>query len=122
MTLETMEKDKVKKCHAIIHTASGTAAAVGAGLAQVPGSDNVILVPIQVTMIIALGAVFDIKLSESAANATLATATATIVGRGVSQYLVGWMPLVGNIINATTAAAITELIGWAVVKEFKPEL
>jgi uncharacterized protein (DUF697 family) len=31
----------------------------------------------------------------------------------LSQALVGWIPGVGNAINAATAAALTEAIGWA---------
>ena len=106
-----MTDEERGKCHAIIHSASAAAAAIGAGLAQLPGSDNAAIIPIQVGMIISLGAVFGKKLTQSAARATLATATATMVGRGVSQFLFGWIPIAGNIINASTAAGVTETIG-----------
>ena len=69
-------------------------------------------------MIISLGAVFRKKLTQSTARATLETATATLVGRSISQVLVGWLPIYGNIINASTAAGVTETIGWAVAKDF----
>lgn len=113
-----MTSDQENKCNVIIHGASVAAGAAGAGLAQLPGSDNAVIVPIQVGMIIALGAVFEIELTQSAALATLGTATATLVGRGVSQWLVGWIPVVGNIVNAGTAAGVTETIGWAIAKNF----
>ncbi len=113
-----MTKSQKKKCHSIIHTASAAAAGAGAGLAQIPGSDNAVIIPIQTTMIISLGAVFGITLTETAAKATLATTTATFVGRGVSQFLVGWIPGVGNAVNATTAAGVTEAIGWMLAEEF----
>ena len=35
-----------------------------------------------------------------------------------SQVLVGWIPGIGNAINATTAAGITEAMGWLLAKEF----
>ena len=38
--------------------------------------------------------------------------------RGISQFLLGWIPVAGNILNATTAAGITEALGWAVAKDF----
>ena len=57
-----------KKCHAIIHTASVAAGGVGTGLAQIPLADNVVITPIQITMIISLAAVFDIRLTEGAAR------------------------------------------------------
>ena len=40
------------------------------------------------------------------------------MGRAVSQVLVGWIPFVGNAINASTAAALTESVGWLLAKEF----
>lgn len=105
-------------CNTIIHTASAAAAAVGGGLAQVPTSDNLIITPIQATMAISLGQVFGIALDRSAATAAVASASAAMVGRAASQMLIGWIPGVGNIINAVTAATITEAIGWIMANEF----
>ena len=106
------------KCHAIIHTASASAAAVGAGLAQLPGSDNAVITPIQLVMTISLGRVFGLELTESAAGAAVASAAAATVGRTASPVLVGWIPVAGNIINAGTAATITEAIGWLLAEGF----
>lgn len=105
-------------CAGIIHTASAAAAAVGGGLAQIPASDNTIITPIQLTMAVSLGKVFGITLDESAAKAAVAGAAAATVGRAASQVLIGWLPGVGNIVNAATAASITETIGWIMAKEF----
>lgn len=113
-----MTKAEAIKCNAIIHSASLLAGSVGAGLAQIPMSDNAVIVPIQVSMVLSLGSVFNISLSKSAAKSTIATASATLVGRGISQALVGWIPGVGNIINASTAASVTEGIGWIVAQNF----
>jgi len=104
------------KVHTIIHGAASSAAAVGAGLAQIPGSDNAVITPIQVAMIIAIGEVHGQQLSKAAAMSTLSAASAGIVGRTLSQFLVGWVPGYGNAVNATTAFAITEAIGWAADK------
>ena len=111
-----MDSAQQKRCHAIIHSAAAAAAGVGAGLAQIPGSDNAVIVPIQIAMITSLGHVFGINLTTSAAHAALSTAAASVVGRGVSQFLVGWIPGIGNAINASTAFAVTESIGWAYAK------
>ena len=70
--MTTMNFEEQAKCHVIIHTASASAGAVGAGLAQVPLSDSAVIIPIQVAMIIALGRVFEIELTESAAHSILA--------------------------------------------------
>ena len=105
------------KCHAIIHSASASAAAVGAGLAQIPCSDNAVITPIQLTMTISLGRVFGLELTESAARAAVASVAAATVGRTVSQILIGWIPIAGNLVNAGTAATVTEAIGWLLAEE-----
>ena len=95
---------------------------MGAGLAQVVAADNLVIVPIQVAMVISLGVVFDVKLSKAAAEAVALTTAATLVGRATSQVLIGWIPIIGNAINAVTAAGITEAMGWAVAGQFKKGL
>lgn len=111
-------KDQMNKCNAIIHGASVAAGGVGTGMAQIPLADNAVITPIQIGMIIALGKVFDQEVSKSAATAILGSMAASFVGRGVSQVLVGWVPLLGNAVNTATAAGITEAIGWTVVDNF----
>ena len=106
------EKQK-KDCKKIINVASASAA-VGGGLAQIPGSDSVPLATIQLTMTISLGKVFGKSLTESSAKAALASQ----VGRTISQIAIGWWPGIGNVINGATAAAVTEALGWALAKEF----
>jgi uncharacterized protein (DUF697 family) len=108
-----------QKIHGIIHTASTAAAAVGAGLAQLPGADAPVLVGIQTAMISAVASEHGVSLTKAAAADMLLTFTATCVGRGVSQWLVGWIPGWGNAINAATAASLTEGIGWAVDAYFE---
>jgi uncharacterized protein (DUF697 family) len=110
--------DMLNKCNGIIHTASVACGGVGTGMAQIPASDNAVIVPIQMGMIVSLGAVFGLKISDSAAKSIMASAGASITGRTVSQFLVGWMPLIGNTINTATAAGVTEAIGWIAVNNF----
>lgn len=113
-----LPEDQKKKCSVIIHSASVAAGGVGTGLAQVPLSDNALITPIQIGMIIALGKVFDQDITKSAASAILGGAAASFAGRGLSQLLVGWIPVVGNAINTATAAGITVAIGWMAVDNF----
>lgn len=91
---------------------------MGTGLAQIPASDNAVIVPIQIGMIVSLGEVFELNITESVAKSIIASASASIAGRTISQYLVGWIPGVGNAINTATAAGVTEVIGWTAVKNF----
>lgn len=114
-----MPEDMKKKCHAIIHAAATGAGAAGAGLAQALAADNAVIVPIQITMITTMGKqVFDLDITESMAKSIIASAGATVTGRTVSQFLVGWIPGIGNAINTATAAGITEVIGWIAANDF----
>lgn len=116
-----MTKKQKILCNTIIHAASTAAASVGAGLAQVPCSDSAIITPIQLAMTVSLGKVFGVKLSKSSAKSAMGTTMTSIVGRAASQVLVGWIPVAGNIINASTAATITEALGWILAKEFEED-
>jgi len=113
-----MTSTEKSKCHKIIHMAATSAAAVGAGMAQMPGADVPIIVGIEITMTISLGAIFGISLNESAAKSIVLSTAGTIAGRGISQGLVGWIPGLGNIINASTAFGVVEALGWAIANDF----
>jgi uncharacterized protein (DUF697 family) len=108
-----------RKCRRLIHGAALAGALVGGGLAQLPGSDNVILVPVEVIMVIGLGHVFGLRLRHSYRTGLVVGTAATMVGRGISEYLVGWIPVVGNFIDAFTAVLVIEVLGWIVAKEFE---
>ena len=110
--------EMLKKCKIAIHAASAACGGVGTGLAQIPTSDSAVIVPIQISMIIGLGKIFALNITESMAKSILATAGSTIAGRTVSQVLFGWIPLVGNVVNTATAAGVTEVVGWIAVKNF----
>lgn len=109
-----MNSDQKSNCHKIIHTAAG----FGAGIAQLPGADVPIIIGIEITMTISLGAVFGVSLTESSAKAIVLATAGTIAGRGISQGLVGWIPLFGNMINAGTAFTVVEALGWAIANDF----
>lgn len=117
-----MRNDKIVKCNIAIHTSAAAAAAIGGGLAQIPGSDNVPLVAVQITLAVTLGQIFDVQVTDTAARGMVMTALASMTGpviaRVISQFLVGWAPGAGNAVNAATAASITEAVGWILVKEF----
>ena len=113
-----MTENEKSQCDTIIHAAAVAGAGVASGLAQLPGADNALLVPIEIGMILSLGGVFKIDLTESAAKSILGGYVATMVGRGVSQALFGWIPFIGNALNAATAASVVEMLGWAIVADF----
>lgn len=116
-----LPEDVKQSCMVIIHGAAAACGATGTGLAQIPLADNAVITPIQVGMIIALGQVFELSITESVARGIITGAGASLIGRGVSQVLWGWIPVVGNAINTATAAGLTEAIGWMAVDQFARE-
>lgn len=120
-----MTDKQKKRCHEIIHAASISAAAVGAGAASVPvvGSfvslcDESAITPIQIAMIVSLGKVFDVSLDKTTAASLLTGMVTAKVGRKVAGFFAGLVPGLGSVVNGGTAASITEGVGWAAVAYF----
>ena len=120
-----MTDEQKKRCHEIIHAASISAAAVGAGAASVPvvGSfvslcDESAITPIQIAMIVSLGKVFDVSLDKTTAASLLKGMVTAKVGRKVAGFFAGLVPGLGSVVNGGTAASITEGVGWAAVAYF----
>ena len=107
-----------KRCAAIIH-ASSAAAGAAAAASVVPGSDFVVIAPIQMGMIVALADEFGIPYTESAVRSTLYAALGKIVGKSGATLLLRWIPFYGNVVRAGVAASVTEALGWTVVKKLK---
>lgn len=117
---EYMSEQERSKCHAIIHSAAVAAGAIGGGLAQIPTSDTILITPLQIGMVASLGNVFGKSLTDTAIKALLSSFTAAFVGRTISQSLT-WLPIVGNIVNGSTAFAMTEAVGWSIANYFAKE-
>lgn len=113
-----MTLDQKIKCHAIIHAASVATGAVGFGVAKIPGAHHVAITPVQTTMIVLLGRVFGRTISRDFATATAISKLAEIGGIVVAGSLWKYLPGVGNALNAGTAGAITEGLGWMMANEF----
>lgn len=116
--MKNMTSEQLRYCHTIIHSASISAGAVGAGLAQVPCADSAIIVPIQTVMAVAIARVFGIKVTKSAARSSVVSLAASQIGRAASQVAFGWIPAAGNVINAGTAISLTEAIGWLLAEDY----
>jgi len=113
----TLTYDEEAKCNAIIHTASVAAGAMG--IIPIGPADTLMITPTQIAMIISLGAVFNIRVTESVAKSILSGLALSIAGRFVASTLLNFIPIVGWIIKGGTAAGLTEAIGWAAVAHFQ---
>lgn len=117
---EKMPRELKNRCHKVIHAA--TAAAVAAGAIPIPMSDTIPITTAQVVMIVQLGKIFDVSLSESAAKSLIAGKLGQTAGRAIASNILKMLPgvgtIVGGVISASTAGAITEGIGWVVADDF----
>lgn len=108
------------KCARAIHSA--TAASAAAGAIPIPVSDAVPITAAQIAMIIALGKVFGITLSESAAKSVVGVGVAQQAGRAIFSNVLKMIPgagsVVGGVVGGTTAAALTEALGWVIADDF----
>lgn len=114
-----MPKDLEKKCHVAIHTA--TTAAAAAGAIPIPMSDAIPITAAQITMVVGLGKVFGMTLSQSTAKSILGVSITQSAGRAIVANLLKAMPggkIPGGIISAVTAAALTEALGWVIADDF----
>lgn len=107
-----MKNDQIAKCNVAIHTASIASAAAGA--IPIPVADALPITAAQLTMVIALGKIFDIKITESAAKGLIGAAASAFVGRN----LVKLIPVIGWGVSAGVAAGITEAVGWTIALDF----
>ena len=111
------KEDRKKRVQVIIHATSVEAAAVGLATAQVPG-DKLIIGGFQVEMIMDIASEFGIVMTKSAASALFQSTIASFIGPQVASGIIKYVPGLGNIVNASVAAAITETIGWATYNHF----
>ena len=107
-----MNKDQITKCNIAIHSASIASAAAGA--IPIPVADALPITAAQVTMVMALGKIFDAKVTESVAKGLIGAAASTFVGRNIVKMI----PILGWGISAAVAAGVTEAIGWTIAVDF----
>lgn len=115
-----MPKELKKECSIVIHTATSAAAAAGA--IPIPISDAIPIMAAQVGMVVKLGKIFELTISEAAAKSITGLGIAQQAGRAVVSNTLKAIPgagtLIGGAVGAATAAAITETFGWLVANDF----
>lgn len=117
---ENMPRELEEKCGAVIRIAKG--AAMAAGAVPIPAADVLPITAAQVTMIVALGKVFGVTISDSAAKAIMGVELTYPVGRTILGNVLKMVPVAGwvagGIIEAGTAAKLTEALGWMMADDF----
>jgi len=109
---------KVKKAKAAILAASGAAASAG-GINPVPLSDSAVIVPVQTALAVRLAKIYGFNATTNAAMALLKSQLVSLAGRQLAASLTKLVPVVGQLINASVAGAITAGFGFALNEVYK---
>jgi uncharacterized protein (DUF697 family) len=109
-------RQKQIRAHRVVASAAITAA--GIGVAPIPFSDAIAIVPIQVSMLAGISGVFGLELStafiSTLASAAFTAIAATVAGRMIVAGLLKLIPganVVGGVIAGVSAAAVTTAFG-----------
>jgi uncharacterized protein (DUF697 family)/predicted GTPase len=111
------KSDEAKK---VVNWASGLAAAACANPVPIP--DAVFIVPIQIRMMMRIGAIFGLSTEgfENLLIALVGPLIAAGVGRQAFGMILKWIPgigtIVGGVVSATVAASITQALGKAYIE------
>ena len=109
---------KDKQASAAILYASAAAGAA-AGLNPVPMSDALAIVPIQMAMAARLAQIYGFNALGNSVLGLLKAQVVSLVGRQVAASLTKLIPVLGQMINAVTAAGITNGLGYALKHTYR---
>lgn len=100
---------------------AGVAAAAAAAVAvnPVPVSDFAVLIPLQIGMVVKLGALYGKTVDKKSALEIVATLGAGFAARTAFQALISFFPGVKNVLGPPVAAAATYTMGKAAKAYFK---
>ncbi|GAA8844335.1 hypothetical protein HpRN169_08910 [Helicobacter pylori] len=116
--IQVRKQAMIDKSKNIIHLASVVAGA--ARLIPIPFSDAFAIAPIQAGMIYKMNDAFGVKMKDSVAasliTGLLGVTAVAQVGRTLVNGLLKFIPVVRSVVGGTTAAIITEGIGFAYLK------
>jgi uncharacterized protein (DUF697 family) len=113
---ELMTSAQLTACNGIIHTAAVASGA--AGTIPIPVADAIPITAAQITMIISLGRVFEVQVTNSVAKAILTAVAAPLVGRTAVSAGLKFIPIAGWVVSAAVAAGVTEAVGWLIANDF----
>ena len=112
---------KLQRAHTVVATAAVTAGSAGA--VPLPFSDALAIIPIQVSMLAGISAVWGLPLSTAflgmLVSGALTGSAGTVVGRAAVGALLKLIPgagsAIGGVINAGVAATLTTAFGEAYI-------
>lgn len=112
------DKTPRERSELIIHGAAIGAAGTAASTV-IPGSDSVMIMPIQVGMVAAIAHQYGIEPSSSLLRSTVYAALGSIVGKAGAGIFLRWVPVAGNVIRGSVAFSVTEALGQMILKRLE---
>ncbi len=116
--IQARKQAMIDESKTIIHISSGAAGSVG--LIPIPFSDALAIAPIQAGMIYKMNDAFGVELENSVAasliTGLLGVTAVAQVGRTLANGFLKFIPGVGSVAGVSTAAVITEALGFAYLK------
>jgi uncharacterized protein (DUF697 family) len=115
---EIIRRGQARKIIRNAAIASSTAAGAVAQVAPF-GADLALSVPIVVNMVIELGKLFEQSVSKSVATTFVSYLIYAVPKYYAAKYVVGLVPIVGNIVSAAVTYPLIELSGWTIYEVFR---
>jgi uncharacterized protein (DUF697 family) len=117
-----IEEERKRKAHLIIHGASTASAGAAAILTQriiLLGVEAPVMTTIATGMIISLGKLFNQTIEKSEAEGLVNKYKDVGLGIAGAKMLLGFIPVIGNVANATITFGCTEALGWWAYNHFE---
>lgn len=121
-------QDRKTSAHLIIHGVATASAAAAGTWSSIPilgpfsimvGADTPVLASLTAGMVVSLGQLFGHSYSEGSVMAVVGNLIGLVFGVNIARGLAAFIPGAGGAINAGTAFALQECIGWAFYTIFK---
>lgn len=88
-----------------------------AAVAWIPGS-HYVMTGGDVTMVLQVGAIFDVDLDRTQAGAVFATIAAPVIGSKIAHSVLDFVPVFGWAAKSVVAAGVTKGVGEALISYF----
>ncbi len=122
-----IEDERRRNAGFIINTAAVASAGAAAVLSKrsilgaLIKADTPVLATIAISMVIALGKLFDQNIGSTAAITLLSKYIGSSLGVAGTKSIVGWVPIIGRVANATITFGFIEALGWQIYDYFDKE-
>jgi uncharacterized protein (DUF697 family) len=114
-----IEYDRRVEASKIIGNIAQTAATLTAVFSQIPGMGVATLTKLYLEMATKIATLFGHKLEPQVAKSLVLDACNRYAADIFQKSVLGWIPLIGNIINAKITYDLTKNIGWFLYNHFE---